>query len=419
MHYVIVGNGVAGITAAFTLREREATARITVISGETDYFFSRTALMYTFMDRMSPRDLEPYERKVYDRKKIERLRDWVVDLDANSRTLRLKSGTSLNYDRLLLATGSVPNSARWPGMDAVREGLAHFVSWQDLEECERLTASSRSAVIVGGGLIGVELAECLSFHGVKVTFLIRDPWYWPVALGGEEAEMITAHLRQHGIDVRLNESISEVKCSAEGRVSAIRTESGQEIACDFLGVCIGVHPAIDWLRQVSTPPRLGRGIQVTPAFETSLPDAWSAGDCAEIRLQDGSALVEQIWYSAKRQGELAAHAMLGDTVAYRPPIFYNSSKFLEIEFTTVGRVMNAPKGCVDFYRRIPGKQASIRILEHAGAVVGFNMLGARWDNGRLEQWIYERRPLRYVIEHLRQAQFDVEFGRLDLSTITA
>ncbi|MDQ2948745.1 MAG: NAD(P)/FAD-dependent oxidoreductase, partial [Acidobacteriota bacterium] len=101
MHFVIIGNGVAGTTAAFAIREREPDASITLIGGETDYFFSRTALMYGFMDRLSIRDMEPFERKVYDRKNVKRVRDIVTDLDADARTIVLKSAGSVQYDRLL------------------------------------------------------------------------------------------------------------------------------------------------------------------------------------------------------------------------------------------------------------------------------------------------------------------------------
>lgn len=393
------------------MREREPEADLTLIGAESDYFFSRTALMYGFMDRLSVRDMEPFDRKVYDRKKIRRVRDVVVDLDADERTIELKSGKTVPYDRLLIATGSVPASVPWKGLDQVGSGLVNFVSAQDLEQCERYAASTRNAVVVGGGLIGIELVECLRHHGKPVTFLIREPWYWPVALGGDEGEMITAHMRRHGVDVRLEESVGEVRTDAGGRVSAVLTESGLELPCDLLGVAIGVRPAIDWLRSAKTPPQLGRGVQVNESFQTSLDRVWAAGDCAEIQLLGRPPLVEQIWYSARRQGEMAAHAMLGDAVQYAPPIFYNSAKFFGIEYTTVGSVMNAPPEASSHFHRTPGQDISVRIVELHGAVIGFNMLGSRWDHTVLERWIAERRPTTYVQERLAQAQFDVEFGR--------
>ena len=197
MRYVIIGNGVAGATAAMTLRKRDETASITLIGGESDYFFSRTALMYAYMDRMTLRDLEPFERSVWDRQAIRRVRGWVRDIDAVAVTL--ESGESIPYDRLLLATGARPNRPSWEGLDRASNGLVHFVSLQDLEQCERLTTPAGKAIVVGGGLIGVELVECLAHHGMDVTFLILEPWYWPVAMATDEGEMISDHIRRHGV----------------------------------------------------------------------------------------------------------------------------------------------------------------------------------------------------------------------------
>jgi NADPH-dependent 2,4-dienoyl-CoA reductase/sulfur reductase-like enzyme len=413
LRYVIIGNGVAGITAAFTLRQREPGARITVISGETDYFFSRTALMYSFMGRMTQRDLEPYERKVYDQRKIERMRDWVTDLDARAQTLRLESGGSIQYDRLLLATGSAPNRVAWPGLRDAHEGVVHFVAWQDLEECERFAPSSKNAVVVGGGLIGIEMVECLVHLGIKVTFLIREPWYWPIGLNASEADTVSTHVRRHNVEIRRKEEIAEVR-SLNGRVTSVRTESGQNFACDFLAICIGVHPAIGWLRDVATPPQLGHGVRISSNFATSLPNIWAAGDCAEIAYPVRSPLVEQHWYAAKRQGELAARSMLGDAVSYEPPVPFRSAKFFDIEYTSVGTVADVPQGALEFYSKVNDKKVSMRAVEFEGRVIGFNLLGSRWEHTVLERWIAERRTLEYAMANLEQAQFDPEFGRESL-----
>ncbi len=408
MHFVIIGNGVAGITAAFAIRERDASASITVVSGESDYFFARTALMYVYMDRMQPRDLEPYERGVYEKKLIRRVRAWVRDIDSDRKQIRLDSGEAIAYDKLLLATGSTPNRIPWPGLEAEHDGVVHFVSMQDLERCERLTPSTKRAVVVGGGLIGIELVECLVHHGVHVTFLVREQWYWPIALGPQEGEMVAAHIRKHGVEICLEEEVASVESSSDGRVRAIRTNRGRELPCELLGIAIGVRPAIDWLRSVTTPPAIGRGILATTGFRTSLDSVFTAGDCTEIE----GVGVEQIWYSAKRQGELAARGMLGDHVQYTPPTFFNSAKMFEIEYTTVGRRAD---GAGSFYYRQPGRDVSIRIAADGGAVVGFNMLGSRWDHRKLSAWIEQKRTPAEVMASLHQAQFDVEFGQFDLA----
>jgi NADPH-dependent 2,4-dienoyl-CoA reductase/sulfur reductase-like enzyme len=426
MDYAIVGNGVAGITAALDLRKSDPRAGIIVISGETDYFFSRTALMYSFMDRLSRRDLEPYERGVFDAQRIQRVRGCVTELDVKARALKLDSGQSVAWDRLLLATGSRPRRPLWQGLESVRSGMVNFVSMQDLEACEAVARRGGKAVVVGGGLIGIELVECLRWAGMEVTFLTREPWYWPIALNESESAMVIEHMRSHGVNVVTGEVVTAVETDAAGAVTTVSTEQGSRYECCALGVSIGVEPAVDWLRNVSTPPRVGRGIVVDAGFRTSLPSVFAAGDCAELELPGRAPLVEQIWYSAKRQGALAARSMLGEPIEYEPPIFFNSSKFFEIEYTTVGRFPResnstpAPAPIArEFYFRYAGKNVSLRIAEQGGAVRAFNLLGSRWDHNKFEQWIGERRSLEDVMDRLHQAQFDVEFGRLDLAPARA
>ena len=416
-HFVIVGNGVAGVEAAFAIRERLPAdrAEITVIGQETDYFFSRTALMYAYMDKLDRRDLEPYERKVYDQKDIHLVRGRVVDLDGAEQQLTLENGDTVDYDRLLLAVGAQPRIVPFNGLDQVEEGLVHFVSMQDLDRCERLTWSTDQAVVVGGGLIGVELAECLNHHGVDVTFLVREPWFWPAALGKEEGEIVAEHIRSHGVDLRLEEEMEHIHVDKDGRVEAVSTNLGNRLPCQMLGIAIGVAANTEWLSGVETAPAVNRGILVDRSFRTTLPNVWAAGDCVEIDTGKRPGLTETIWYAARRHGKLAGLSMVGEPVEYRPPLFFNSTKFFDIEFTTVGDVIEMPNGATTLYRKMPGEPISQRIVTDAdGEVCGFNMLGSRFDHRVLAQWIKEGRSLDWVVEHLSEAQFDVEFGRVPL-----
>ncbi len=417
--YVIVGNGVAGIEAAFQIRARRSPseASITVIGSETDYFFSRTALMYAFMDVMDRRDLEPHERGTYDRQQIQLVRDHVTDLDANSKTLSTRSGRTIEYDRLLLAVGARPRMFDWNGVESIDDGIVHFVSMQDLDACERLTPGTERAVVIGGGLIGIELVECLMFHGVSTTFLVREPYFWPMALSEAEGEMVSDHIREHGVDLRHSEEMVEVFADDDGRVREVLTDNGNRIPCQMLGIAVGVVSNNGFLRTATTPPDIDRGIVVDRSFRTTLPDVWAAGDCCEIDVGEGGPLIETIWYSARLHGQIAARSMVGDDVRYEPPLFYNSSKFFEIEYTTVGRVVNLPDGTMSLFRRHPTKEITQRIVyDDMGRVLGFNMLGSRWDHTILERWIHERRHWSWVREHLHEAQFDVEFGRAKLET---
>ncbi len=414
MDIIVVGNGVAGITCAMTARQRDPKASITVVSGETDYFFSRTALMYAYLDRMGRRELEPFERKTWEAQRINLVRDWVVDLDHAARTVKLAGGKTQHFDRLVLAVGARARKPAWAGLETVKDGVVNFVSMQDLDACERLTPSTKRAVVVGGGLIGIELVECLRHFGVAVTFLIREPYYWPMALGAAEAAMVQAHLLKHGVDVRTADEVKQVHADAQGRVSGITTSKGERLDAQMLGVAIGVEPNVERLRAFKDVPALGRGIQVNDRFETSLADVFAVGDCAEIALAD-KPLIELIWYSAKRHGAHVAGNLFGGNLAYRPPTFFNSSKFFDIEFTTVGQVQDAGDGVQSIYGRVAGKDISQRLVHNTKGVLGFNMLGSRWNHEVLCRWVEERRSARFCLEHLAQAQFDHEFGRAALA----
>ena len=416
MRIVIIGNGVAGVTCALEARKRDPAAEITLISGETDYFFSRTALMYAYMDTMTRRNLEPFERGVYDKQRITRRRAWVVDHHADTRVVLTDTGERIPYDRLVLAVGASPNRFPWAGLDDAKDGVVHFVSMQDLDDCERLTPSTKHAVVIGGGLIGIELVECLRHHGVGVTFLVREDWYWPMALANEEGALIAEQIRAHGVDLRLREEMTRVEVDAAGRVAAVHTTAGDRIPCQMLGIAAGVRPNIDRLATWRDAPALERGILVDATLETSIPGVFACGDCAMIAQDEGQRrLHETIWYSAKRQGALVAQNLFGDARAYAPPLFFNSSKFFEVEYTTVGEVVQLPEGAASIFLQLPGADISARIVHHEGRVIGFNMLGSRWDHERLGRWILERRDPEWVVRALPQAQFDVEFGRATLA----
>ena len=215
MQHVIVGNSVAGIEAALALRNRDAAARVTIVADEHDHFYARTALMYVLAGQLSVRDTEPYDRELYERMRFERVRDRVVRVRAGDHAIDLASGRSLAYDQLLLAVGSTARPLPWPGAG---DGPVHyFVTLRDLERLDAAAKPGQSVAVVGGGLIGVEVAEVLHQRGLRVHFLVREPWYFPVALDEAEAAIVAAHIRHHGVDVRLDAPVTGLT-HRDGRV---------------------------------------------------------------------------------------------------------------------------------------------------------------------------------------------------------
>ena len=420
MHYVVVGNSIAGIEAAIALRNRDAEAKISVVSYEHDHPFARVALMYIFCGQMRLQDTEFYDRDLYERMRFERVRDLVTSVDPAAKKLSLKSGRSMTYDRLLLAVGSVGRRMPWPG--AYDEpGMHHFVTLPDLEGVDAAAKPGMSCAVVGGGLIGVESAEVLHLRGLKVHFLIREPWYFPVALDGNEAEVVAEHIRHHGLDCRTGTPIDSFE-RRDGRM--ILQLPGEQLTVDFVVGAIGVVPNTRFLEGSGIALTPGGAIDTNDNLEsTSTPDVFAAGDCANVTWPDGSRRPEQIWYTARDQGRAAARAMAGDEVKYRRGTWYNSAKFFVIEYTTAGFIPFAAKPhkhqgvgapgesghWQTWYQHVPGKAVTQRIVCKDGRFVGFNGLGTRWDHQVLMRWIQERRGLEWVLGHMKEAQFDEEF----------
>ena len=174
-HIVIIGNGISGITAARHIRKR-SDHRITVISSETEHFFSRTALMYIYMGHMQYAHTKPYEDFFWEKNRIVLKKARVSSVDFGTSELHFEDGEKMVYDDLILATGSQPNKFGWPGQDL--KGVQGLYSFQDLETMERDTNGIAHAVIVGGGLIGIEMAEMLASRRIHVTFLVREEGFW-------------------------------------------------------------------------------------------------------------------------------------------------------------------------------------------------------------------------------------------------
>ncbi|WP_048919788.1 NAD(P)/FAD-dependent oxidoreductase [Rufibacter radiotolerans] len=411
-HTVIIGNGITGITAALTLRRQSPQARITVISGETPYPIARTALMYVYMGQLQPRHLQLYEPWFWQENKFELLQTVVTKISPEEKTLKLEDSSFLPYDQLLLATGSTYHRFYLPGLEA--KGVQGLYSWQDLELMELNTRGVSRAVIAGGGLIGVEMAEMLRSRGVRVTMLVRETHYWGNNLPPEEATFIVQHLREQGVEVLLETELAEVLSDEKGHVRAVRTQQGQEITCQFVGMAIGVQPQVNLAKSAGLDT--ARGILVNEFLETNVPGIYAAGDCAEFREPPlGQAPVEQLWYTGRLQGETVGMTLSGRRTTYARGVWFNSAKFFEVEYQSYGPVpARHPEGISSLLWQNPKKWQSLRIYfrQEDQTVTGFNLLNIRFRQEVCERWIKEKATLETVVPHLKLAAFDPEFHRL-------
>ncbi len=408
-HLVIIGNGISGVTVARHVRKR-SDMKITIISAETKHFYSRTALMYAYMGHMKFENLKPYEDWFWEKNRIELVFDYVSKVDTDSKKLNLKSGKEISYDKLVLATGSKYNKFGWPGQDL--EGVQGLFSWQDLELMEKNTANPvNRAVLVGGGLIGIEMAEMLLTRKIPVTFLVREDRYWGRILPVEEATLVKRHILEHGVDLRLNTELGEILPDENGRVKAVITKDGTEIPCQFVGLTAGVSPNIKFLEDSKV--ETGRGILVNDYLETNIPDIYSLGDCAEIKTPEGERnRLEQLWYTGRMQGEVLAKTIVGERTIYERGIWFNSAKFFDVEYQTYGQVFGELlEGEEKFYWEHEDHKHCLKVVfdEKTQVVIGLNVFGIRLRHDVCEKWLKEQRTLDYFLENLVEANFDPEF----------
>ncbi len=407
-HVVIIGNGISGITAARHLRKR-TDYKITVISGETEHFFSRTALMYVYMGHMKYQHIKPYEDWFWKKNRIDLVKDFVERVEPTSKNIVLRSKGNFSYDILIIASGSKSNKFGWTGQDL--KGVQGLYSYPDLELMEENSKGIKHAVIVGGGLIGVEMAEMLLTRKIGVTFLVREPEFWNNILPLQEANLISRHVRSHHVDLKLNTELKEIQGDENGRVKSIVTNKGEIIECQFVGLTVGVTPNIDFLKDSGIETK--RGVLVNEFLETNTPDVYALGDCVERKYElSGRKTVEQVWYTGRMMGEVVAQTIGGEKTKYEPGPWFNSAKFFDIEYQTYGNVWNELKpNEAEFYWEHESGAKCVHLIwdKITNQFLGINTFGIRMRHECFDKWLREKKSIDFVMEHLAEANFDPEF----------
>ncbi len=411
-HIIIIGNGISGITAARHIRKL-SDKKITIVSAEADYFFSRTALMYVYMGHMKFEHTQPYENWFWKKNRIDLIKGYVKSIEVKKKTIHFSDGGILSYDKLIIATGSKPNKFGWPGQDL--DGVMGMYHKQDLDNLEKYAPNNKvckRAVIVGGGLIGIELAEMLHSRHIPVTFLVREASFWNMVLPKGESAMINREIVSNGIDLRLGVNLKEIKADEEGKVkSVVITETGEEIACNVVGLTAGVSPNIDFIK--GSDIEIGRGVKVNRFLETNIKDLYAIGDCAEQHEAiDQRRPIEAVWYTGRMMGETVAQTICGNKIEYKPGHWFNSAKFMDIEYQTYGWVWAQPKEneARFYWEHNDGKKCiHINYDKTTREFIGINNFGIRMRHEVFDRWLTEKQTVDYVINNLVEANFDPEF----------
>lgn len=417
---VIIGNGISGVTCARYIR-KYSDHEILIISGEAPYFFSRTALMYVYMGHMKFEHTQPYENWFWEKNRIDLKQAFVNEIDTDAKSLKLDTGELVSYSKLVLASGSIPNKFGWPGQDL--KGVQGLYSKQDLDALEETTKNGIDrAVIIGGGLIGIEMAEMILSRNYPVTFLVREETFWGNVLPVEESEMIKRHMAEHHIDLRLNTELKEVLSDGKGNARAIVTNKGEEIPCQVVGLTAGVSPNIAFVKSSNIATK--RGILVNEYLETNIPGVYAIGDCAEFieHPSKDRRPIEQVWYTGKIMGKTLANTICRTPLIYNPGHWFNSAKFMDIEYQTYGWVFPKPQeGELHFYWEHNSGKKSVRLCynEKTRKFIGINTFGIRMRHQAFDKWLTEEQSVEFVLEHLADANFDPEFYKLHEKEIVA
>jgi len=337
MRYVIIGNSASGVSAACAIRQRDPIADIEVISNESHYMYSRILLVYWIANRVSRNDIYLKNSEDYERQNIAlRLDEQLEEIDAGAYRLNTNRRTGVPYDRLLLATGASAIRPEIPGIS-----LSGVETLRALEDAERIlsqVAANSSVVVVGGGLIGVRVAEALTTRGARVHMVVSSASVLSQMLDQQSAGIILQRLREYGVDVRLCTNVKEFFGS--GKLEGVILSDGSRICSALAVVGKGVRPNIDCVR--GTGVQAGLGIRVDGYMATSVPDIYAAGDVAEAydSLRD-ELWINALWPIAVEQGRAAGINMTGGGEVYAGSIRLNSLEVFGLPCVSIGHAYEA------------------------------------------------------------------------------
>jgi NAD(P)H-nitrite reductase large subunit len=368
--YLIVGGGVAGTTAAETLRQNDTEGSIAIVSDEPYPFYSRIMLSKPnfFLGKIPFETIFLKKENWYKEKNINFIGGVSANnLDPQKKIISLSDGRTIEYEKLLLAIGGC--ACRWQINGSDKKGVYYLRTLDEAKEIINALKAAQKAICIGGGFVSFETCELLRMRNIDTTLLVTEPYYWANLLDEESGLMIEDALQKGGVKIFKNETTEEVL--GDEKVSGLRTKTDKKFEADMIIVGIGIMCPMNIFQKNGLA--VGRGILANEYLETNLPDIWTAGDSAEFK---DLILNEQImlgnWVNAQAQGRIAALNMLGKKQPFRMVSFYTTTAFgLNIAF--VGDVKVS--GGVSIIKRGSREGGSFgRILIKDGEIIGATLM---------------------------------------------
>src|SRR5438128_3140805 len=384
--YVVVGNGIAGITAVETLRAEDDSADIAVIADNPLPVYNRPMLKDFLAGSVSEDKLWMRPKSFYQDQQVHFFTGRVIDIEVDQHTIHLQNGKQVGYHRLLLATGARARHLSCSGANLV--GVTTLRTVADYKKVLNYLGYVRRVVVIGSGPLAVESVEVLFQKGYQVTHLLRHSTLWPEVLDKTASDLVLQQEWREGVDVRIEEDIAEI-VGRSGHVTGVMTTKGALIPCEMVVVAIGIEPELDYLQESGIA--FGRGVKVDGSMRTNAPDIYAAGDVAEVtNAETSQAHVIGHWYPALQQGRAAAYSMLDilDTSHFAHPVAgsgayvhaIHSMSLYKIDFAAVGSTTMPQDG--QGYQEIvvgPKAHAYHKVLLKDGVPMGIFSLGEHAD----------------------------------------
>jgi NADPH-dependent 2,4-dienoyl-CoA reductase/sulfur reductase-like enzyme/pSer/pThr/pTyr-binding forkhead associated (FHA) protein/CRP-like cAMP-binding protein/Fe-S-cluster-containing hydrogenase component 2 len=403
--YVIIGNGITGITAAETLRAEDKYCSITIVADDPYPPYYRPALKDYLGGRLPEEKLWARPTTFYQEQRVRFVSGRVVGIQPAQHTIQLHNGQQLGYHKLLLANGARSRTLSCPGLNLA--GVTTLRTIVDYQQVLRRLEHAERIVVCGSGTLALESAETLRHHGYQVTHLLRNRILWSEVLDTTASDMVLQEEMRDGIDVRLEEEIAEI-IGQNGQVTAVLTTRGARIPCDIVLIAIGIEPLIDFIQ--SSGIACGRGVQVDAMMRTNVPDIYAAGDVIEtVDTFTGKTRVLGQWYPAMRQAYIAAYGMLGARYIPDTGIFYNATFLYGLDFVSLGITTSASqRQRLQEVIADPQPRNYRKVLLRNGIPVGALLLGDRRQAMALKRAIDHYVTLTPVINQLFNDTFQLD-----------
>ncbi len=403
--YLIIGNGVAGMTAAEAIRARDASASIAIASDEPHPLYSRV-LLPSYVKGTATRE-QMFLRKTADyvSKNILLLGGETAErLDTSKRTLLLKSGTELGFRKLLLASGGRPQPLNTPGEEL--PGVSRFQTIEDADAMREFLPTVRRAVVVGGGFIALEYLEILAQRNIPVTLVLPYAHFLGRFMDAAGGRILTENFERYDIEVVANDRLRAI--DGGETVQGIQTEMGCTLEADFLGIGIGLLRDTAWLES-SGLNTSANGVITDEFLGTSVPGIFAAGDAADFYdITLGFRHTHGNWGNAFRQGELAGRNMVAPASreTYRSVTSYGIRN-LGLQIALVGHVAGGPG--IEAVSSVAPDGKYGRFFLQGKRLVGAALINRHEDRPVISRMIGEAVPLNAAArQNLEDPAFDIK-----------